>query len=460
MKHERITSQNFISQVDKQFQDKPHLNQYARNIDHATITGRVLYENNIPISCNHCIFVDQVTFAKNIFEVDISFYHCYFLKGIVFIDLKKTKNIYFRDCKIRKKFIISGGEIEKITTHSTSIQNLIIGSGHVGVTSINILAIGGEKESYMEGIHVCEGSSIKKMQINKTEIHTASFSGNLAIETEIFNCQINSIYFNNVKNIGIFKFLNCKALRLNQKPSHFISNASNLGKTEFLQFDFSTFDEVNIIASVLIECLFVNTTWSNNITSFIGDQMNGYMKDRIIRKTPIKTIVLKLFNLKPKPDYKENKEQLRNKREVYKQIKYALSQQGDFVNERMFHAMEMNTYYQILKKQCCKNISTKIILKLSSYTSNYGQSLSRPILFLLIINGLLFSCFNYIDGLRFTNFSKENIIDAVSKFLLYLNPLRRNDGLSASLLIIDIISRMISSYAIYNIIRATRRFIK
>src|ERR1035437_9501359 len=68
--------------------------------------------------------------------------------------------------------------------------------------------------------------------------------------------------------------------------SFFTIDKSNLGKAEFIQFDFSSFTEVNILNSFLGDCIFVNTTWSTttNINAFKGKEMDGYLTDRAKRK--------------------------------------------------------------------------------------------------------------------------------------------------------------------------------
>ena len=114
--------------------------------------------------------------------------------------------------------------------------------------------------------------------------------------------------------------------------------------------------------------------------------------------------------------------------------------------------------------QKLKKLGTKIILYLSFLTSNYGQSLRRPILTLILINGILFSILNINLNFGFMPRRLIHIADienTIAKFLWFMNPLHRNDPeLKGLPLIIDIFIRMISSYCIYNIIRASRRFIK
>ena len=95
--------------------------------------------------------------------------------------------------------------------------------------------------------------------------------------------------------------------------------------------------------------------------------------------------------------------------------------------------------------------------------SNNRESLLRPVLFWLFCNGILFSIFNYLSGFRFlpvSDISYQPGIDISAKFIGYLNPFHKADDLTDWGLILDIFGRIVSSNSIYNIIRATRRFIK
>lgn len=456
MKKERIVYNDLLSFINSQAENRDEaLKIYGIEIKNKIVLDTCLYSSEIPLNFEDCIFVDRFTFYENNLEIDFSFKHCYFLKGLHIIDIRKSKRILLTDCKVKGNFIISGN-IDHIATYSTYIESLILSK-----SIVNKIEIGGKHQSSIKAISILDDNSIGKIQIANSKIEKINFSY-LADDTELFNCNINSIGFHKVRNSGNLKLLNCKALFLKHKASHFISTESNLGKAEFFQFDFSSFNEVNILNSVLNDCLFVNTTWANNIKSFSGDQMDNYLKDRIAYNKPLRIIASKFSKLPTKVFYKETKQQLKDKREVYKQIKYALSKQGDLVNEQMFHAMEMDTYNRILENRP-KNFSTKFILCLSHISSNYGQSLLRPILFLLIVNGIFFSLLNFTNNLRFiplSNITFENSIDIMSKFIWYLNPFHKSDELSGIPLIIDVFIRIVSSYSIYNIIRATRRFIK
>lgn len=449
MRKQRINSDTLQGILNDLESKAAQLNIYGIEIKDKILIENVSITTKYSVHFKNCIFVGKFTYYENESPSNIYITHCYFLDGVHLYDPKLSKRILFLKCKIKDNFIVSG-EINHLACYATSVGNFIINSA-----KINFLELGGKDTWQIKSLSILNENEINKIQISNAVALKLSFSY-LAISTELFNCSINSIIFNKVRNDKNLKLLNCKALKIVGKESHFIITESNLGKAEFFQFDFSSYSEVNIINSVLIDCLFINTTWANNITTFWGDQMDNYMKDRVRKKSRISSYLTNSITCQ------ETRQQLKDKREVFKQIKYALSKQGDQVNEQMFHAFEMDTYNRILEWDY-KSASTKIILYLSSITSQYGQSLLRPIIFLITSNSILISLLNLYHHNRFillSEFSKHAIVSNISTFLWFSNPFHKADDLNGIPLIIDIGVRIISSYSIYNIIRATRRFIK
>lgn len=441
---EQISADKLLNDIENLIAKKGNLlKSNGIDISNKTISGSLSINLNFPFNFENCIFQNNFSFFGNKISEDINFRRCDFTRDISFIDFTALKRITFLDCNIQGQFVISA-EINKLLCYSTPINDLIINS-----STISEIELGGKELSRLNSVSILNANKISKIQFANLEIRKINFSV-LANETEIFNCSLNSICLNKVRNSGNLKLLNCKSLSISNKMSHFIITESNLGKAEFFQFDFSSFDEVNIINSVLNECLFVNTTWANNIKTYAGDQMDLYLKDRIsIRQGK-------------KIDNTETIHQLKNKREVYKQIKYALSKQGDYVNEQLFHTLEMNTYNKILP-WTYNNISTKTILYLSSVTSLYGQSLLRPVIFLVLINSILISLINFDNNLHFIpieQISFKDILKPTSQLFWYSNPFHKAEEFKGIQIILDTLIRIVSSYSIYNIIRATRRFIK
>jgi len=112
------------------------------------------------------------------------------------------------------------------------------------------------------------------------------------------------------------------------------------------------------------------------------------------------------------------------------------------------------------------DFGTKLILRLSYLTSNYGQSIFLPLVWLIVGHFLFFSVGLILGGylplhISYSNPTSEGFKRAFEYFFIYINPVRKAEtSLSGYLIVLDIIMRIWSSYMIYNIIRASRRFIK
>lgn len=423
--------------------------QYGITIENVVITGNALFTTYSPvIHFKECVFLKRFTFLNCHIQVTVYFTHCYFFGDLGIMDSLVEEKLHFTNCKIYGNFILSGGKIDALYAYVQVCHKLIIGQLELRYAEIG----GGEPGQIRELIILNTNSISEKLQIANQTIQKLSL-GEISntCEVHLFNLHVNSFLINKVRNNGFLKLINVKGHPVTDKRSFFSINESNLGKAEFFQIDFSSFDEVNIKDSVLVECIFVNTTWSKNINSFNGEQMDNFMADRMIIHGG---------------GYRETPYQLSNKRETYKQIKYALSRQGDYINEQFFHGLEMNVYNKTLKNNS-RNFFTKVILKLSYLTSDYGQSIIRPFIFLLLTNGaffLLLASFGQIPNVHIVkpeNGTLNGLGNAVGQFLKYNNPLRKtDDAITSWVLVTDYIMRIISSYAIYNIIRASRRFIK
>lgn len=447
MRSRRITYETFESEYYKLLTqpDKGELiRSYGHKVEYTIITDNFsLSDASTGFSFKNCIFLGKFTFYNFRPNTDTFFSHCYFAKGISFININTQKKINILSSRIKNDFIVTDGSINTLFINAHS-DNIIIGE-----TNFKKLQIGGVEVKRIKNLSFLNTELVNELiQVNNCEIEKCSLHSTvIKSQAEFSNCKFNSFSFNNFRNQGSLKFLNCNSKSICNKKSHFSITNSNLGKTEFFQINFASFNELNIINSIVLDCIFINTKWAKNITSFYGDQENLYLNDR----KPPKSFFSRFFNLNA-----ETLDQIENRKDTYKQIKYALSKQGDYVNEQLFHSWEMNAYNKTLDL-FSNNFWTKIILSLSRISSNYGISLIRPILFILILNLCI-----YLVILKIHNINIEfSSISDFTTFLKFLNPLHKTDfELHGWAFLFDSLSRLISSYSIYNIIRATRRFIR
>lgn len=155
-------------------------------------------------------------------------------------------------------------------------------------------------------------------------------------------------------------------------------------------------------------------------------------------------------------------------REVYRQLKHAMLRDGNHIDALGFYRNEMEAYRGYLKKNSEVDWQEKLIVRLSRYASDHGQSLKRPLIGLFGIHLVLFFIlvlFEY-NGFRFDieNHSWEAFLNQTGHFFMLLNPAHKfpTDAKNFNdwMLGIDFIMRLSSGFFIYHIIRASRKFAK
>lgn len=213
---------------------------------------------------------------------------------------------------------------------------------------------------------------------------------------------------------------------------------------------FSSFKFVSIYDSVIVDAVFISCKWADNIRSLNVFEVNNY-----------------------KNTAEKQHEELVALSDVYRQLKIAMSKQNSKIEENYFYSREMNYYNKTLK---CDNLlkkefGDKIILTLSSSISDYGQNFLKPVYILFIGHFVWFFIAISLGAFEEIGLSYSNILDCSAEqsiaikdsfelFFVYINPFRSFDTtFSGYLIVLDYIMRIWSSYLIYVIIRASRRFI-
>jgi hypothetical protein len=278
----------------------------------------------------------------------------------------------------------------------------------------------------------------------------------------IVNIEVGTFNLRNFRNEST---LGLDMIKANQgQKTEFSISESYLGNAEFNSIDLNSFDEVRIVDANLKDTSFINVKWKKPIYAFPGTIQNGDLDPELENK--IKLIENRLyFNSHDKFTLESNPKVLSyygKQRETYRQLKHSMAKQGDMINEQAFHEMEMVAYDRSLTYD--ENFWTKTIIKLSRVTSSFGKSIHRPLIFLLVGHFVLFSVLvvgNVYKPLRFsfTDFNLPGFITGLNYYLETINPFRKTEA-GQSFMLVDISMRIWSSYMIYNIIRATRRFTK
>ncbi|MEJ7677720.1 MAG: hypothetical protein WKG06_07605 [Segetibacter sp.] len=320
--------------VHKFFETYNILNKIIKKdlvFEHGTGTG-IFFLN--------CIFEGSVRFEAKEFKSGIVACNCKFMKGIAFSDGDYSGSIEISS-KVEKSITLSGGNYKRIEL-DCECEALSIGNCKV------------------DGLYI-QGTVSKRIRINHIQYNGIGFSGNIffseiivdKLEFEWFLRKDSEIFIKgiNVRELRISKFINDGKLRIfdlsaltinvngeiaNQAVSSDVYILdSYLGNAELYNINFKEFNKVIIRNSLLTGCSFINVIWPKDVLTNINEN-------------------------------KTAKEVNNDKKEVYKQIKYALSKQGDNVTEQQFHGLEMNIYNKTLSFR--NDFWTKIILYLSYFT--------------------------------------------------------------------------------------------
>jgi len=407
----------------------------SASIINKKISGKIHLQNlnrEKEISFTNCIFQDPILFQSyEPIKSHYSFIECQFNDSVNFIEGKFLGDIIFLNCSFNDKVYFDEGIYSNITFHESNISN----GFEIAGSEVNKLIISGNAWSEKEaGWITLQEPKSKSILIENITLKTFNCIRLIPTGTEVAvtNVKCDYIKLKNVLVDGVLQLSNVHPLM--KQESIFSIDNCNLGKAEFYNINFDAFERFMIDRSILIDCVFVNVIWPDDIE--IGKDASKHGK----------TILLL------------------DKKEVYRQIKYALSKQGNTYDEQTFHAKELNTIYKSLTFR--KHPWTKSIIGLSYLSSEYGLSIWRPIAFLLVVNGLLFWWYINIGDLPITESIRGGSFLRqaefyIGEFINYSNPLHRNDErLSGYQFLVDALMRIVSSYSIYNFIRASRRFIK
>jgi hypothetical protein len=374
----------------------------------------------------------------------VTFDDCHFSDGIYIQSGTFLKELAFK--KIRTTdFHLTGGTFSTITFSAYEVRQFWLSGGKFELLDIGYW-VGGDNLGDLV-IFNNKGElgniRVRSKRLNKLSLHGTNL--NKSFDFRILECS--EVLIADFTNTGELNFFGLRPTSGDQSSYFQIIN-SNLNKAQFYQTIFGQYTEFIIIDSYIIDCLFIGCQWASNVRALRGPGYDTFKKSlEGGRKI-------------------ENAESYGIK-EAYRQLKLSMNKHSDKVQETAFYAKEMNLYNQLLKWFApWKNAFwDKVILHFSRIFSNYGQSFLRPLFWLLAGHLLFFIVALALNGfwplhISFAKPTSDGFKIAFERYFIYINPLRRLEtSLSGYLILLDLLMRIWSSYMIYNIVRATRRFI-
>jgi hypothetical protein len=381
------------------------------------------------LTCNESLTFEGCTISDTIYFSSGTY------KKEVLLKYVHVKSVHLSHCTF-EKVSISGYDINEVWVSGTKFESLHIGEYLIG-DNIKKLVIFAKEDETGDII-------VREQSFDEISLHGTNKGKNFSFS----KIKCNHISITDFKNEGSLNFYGIEPKDLTNDKRYFQITNSNLDKVQFYRAFFSQYKELIIIDSFITDALFIGCKWSNNVRAINGP---GYGTFEDSLKAGRKTTPKEIVAIK----------------EAYRQLKISMSKHSDKIQEHKFYSEELNFHNKTLSwgKPWENQFWDKMILLWSKIFSDYGQSFIKPLIWLLFGHYILF-----LIALLFNGFNPLHISiceptaagfqEAFEKFFIYINPLRRLEtSFSGYLIFLDLLMRIWSSYMIYNLIRASRRFI-
>ncbi len=475
--------------------NKNSLNRAIGIIDEAEINGLQIFENTLQfdsLDINRSTIKGKCDIEKNVIPVTLGFRESIIdavvrLTGNSISEHVFQKNTFKKELKLwggsTKGIIFNDGEyhsdVSITAVQASGMLTIMRGdfksSFFVEYTDTIMEVSGGCEDIYIAGANFERGlyllgsdNLFKPYSINKVNvIFSETLKGEISFRNftfkdvlllagnnsnshfKVINSNICKLKFSEFTNSSQVQFFDVKAVI--ESESLLEIKHSNLGQTEFYNFNFSAFQKIVIWNSVLSDIITSNVKWFKRM-----------QLDPVINSA---SVITELWS---------------NNREVFRQLKYAMSKQGNRIQELTFKSYEMYAYKMQLNSQTYtkENTGDKVILCLSQ-TNNYGSDWIKPLIYILSFNLFFYCCIvvtisdeiSYIPScnsddwkLTFNEFGKYSY--AIPKMLSPLTPfdkifiLDSKEPNSFITNLWDFCNRIVLSYFIFQLISAFRKFLK
>lgn len=437
-------------------------NSNKRGIRGYTITTDINIEDysnsEYFLEIEHCTFQGNVFFKGSRLEHSIQFDNCKFLKDFHF-ENSVCSSISIKNSECDQILWVDNSEFLTL-----GIEN-ISAKGSVRLKSIkaSFLSIS-DLENQSITVY---NPNIKRLMIhglkNESEVYItdkeykATYESNPIIEELNFFCSLEStsrFYLKNImislfelsgtnlkgkifikdvgcKNITVTNFINYGMVSVNNiyaadNYSSLIIQDSNIGNAEVYKTMFAGFKIIEVRDSIIENIITSNIKWCDKVE-------NG--------------------NVITRPE---------DLREIYRQLKNVMVRTRNKPEELKFYSYEMDAYYEELSKSSGR-IDEKFIIYTNRLTNKHGLSWSRTLKILILLNLIFYTTIKYFIAER--NFGTQYIIGDIVNFIEFINPIHKVENVFMSQItveskLIDVISRLLNGYLIFQFLSAFRRFVR
>lgn len=260
----------------------------------------------------------------------------------------------------------------------------------------------------------------------------------------ISNTKINSIYFDSFLNEGTIVFNNVEPIT-DFDEYELYKGWPKLDDNH--EFSFKKVDPPDNISIIEI----INSDLGN--TQFIGCDLDFFDEFEFENSKMLNVFLADTVLPEARFINQDGNDENEQRKLAFSQFKKIYENQGDTVRANKYRAEELKIYQKQIT--LWSNFDTWLVLGLSNITSNFGQSIWRPLVSLIVVHYILFSIAYWSGSLTIEEGQSQWYYYIITMSPIHSFDLFVKDGR----IIIDVLMRAWSSYMIYNFIRASRRFI-
>lgn len=443
------------------------------SVSKTTIKGKVRFGNN---SASGYSFID------NDFEKDAWIWSGKVTGGIVFNNGVYKGDFHIESVNAKGTLTLIGSKFESdvIVQYETKNEDKVLSFGCPKVfikdaefnNGISIVGSIDFLSPYrIEEVQVVASKKLKgEISFSRLEIMELNLSGNNYDANIIFdNNQFRKIIFERFTNFGTLQLIEARGSFAPNSNPEFLCNNSYLGRMHLTNVSFERFHKVGIENSNLSGVVASNVKWFG-INQL--DVPSDIAHIKLVKKTAlgVKHLLCNVEKLNAAASH------FRRKRELFRQLKFSMQQQGNIVQALVFRQYEMTFFTKELRLTKTIFNRDRLIMELSC-TNSHGQNWVKPML-LLLLSSFIFGFVLFIFAhpyLTFVpSFSYADVKYTLSEFWLHkkiivqiLSPghlfgsfAQIDTNSSGWLFATDILYRIVYAFFVFQIVTAFRKYIK
>lgn len=446
----------------------------SENIEGVTFETADFYRTGqiIPVKkeFTECTFIDGVQLS--IPDAMMTFVRCVFMNKTNTFDFSGGRNLEFVECTFESDISIKS--VSNVVFTNVKVNGQIKFSGGKS-GNVKFLSVG---DANMRGMHIkkilIDHNIIDKIELSGVRVQELYFRGTVSDVIKISGGYYDKIELN--EDIVLNTFIasgdqadlnkliisNLTGKLIQIKDRFSISNAKintlQLESVNVLNPHNVSFSNVEVIQNFVLTQVDLSGV-GFNIIDF--KKAHLYLDGSTVSLARFSNIVWPkghtVSSFLPEKTKTDRVHRYKVIGEVYRQLKKNSLGASDNISALKFYRNEMDTYWKRIKIDKSESWSNRVLICITKFSSNFGQSYWYPIWWLF--GGHLVFCLSIWINEGAISCSEPAFYSGLAQYFMWLLPVYKTpENWSDISLILGVFMRIYNGFFIYHFIRATRKF--